>query len=170
MKRQAPPPRKNNRGNKPAPRAKRKPSDTRIRKSGNVYYLIQKERRRIPWRWVIAILLVFIGAIASAYSYAQIHSVNREIEVSRQELNRQRLDNRNLESQLVGNYSREEIERLAYERLGMREPDVSQIIYFFSPHQSDVIMAIDAPARTPENNFWQNIAAFFQGIWARATG
>ena len=182
MRRQAPPPRRN-RKPQPAPQPRpnrqkqtnssRKPTtntNTEVRKSGNVYYLVDKQRRSVPWRWVVAILLVFIGAIGSAYSYAQIHSVQREISASRQNLTSQQAENRNLESQLVGNYPREELERMAYERLNMGEPDPSQIIYFHAPQQSVVTMAIEDPTPAPEGGFWHNISAFFQGIWANISG
>ena len=176
MRQQAPPPRGNRRPN-PAPKPRpnrqkqakakqKKLDDKELRRRGNVTYVIEKQRRGIPWRWVIAIVLVFVGAIASAYTYAQIHSVQREISASRQSLTSQQAENRSLESQLVGNYPREDLERMAYERLNMGEPDHSQIIYFHAPRQSVVTMAIEDPTPAPNRSFWHNIAAFFQGIWA----
>ena len=176
MRQQAPPPRGNRRPEStPQPRPnrqkraqanKKKIADKEIRKRGKVTYVIEKQPRSIPWRWVVAIVLVFLGAIASAYSYAQIHSVQREISASRQNLTNQQADNRSLELQLVGNYPRDELERMAYERLNMGAPDHSQILYFHAPQQSVVTMAIEDPTPIPERSFWQNITAFFQGIRA----
>jgi len=117
---------------------------------------------------IIALIIVFIGAIGSAYSYAQIYSVQQEINESRNDLNNQRVTNRNLESHVTRNYSREEIERLAWERLDMRPPDPSQIIYFHLPNQSGVMMSTYIPQTpTQENYFWQGIVAFFSGIRER---
>ena len=175
MRQKAPPPRGNRKTRSKPSGQKRsstkvKDNNTEVRKSGNVYYLIQKQPRRIPWRWVIAIILVFAGAIGSAYSFAQIHYVQREISTSRANLNNIRYENRNLEAQLAGNYSRDEIERLAYERLNMGEPELFQIIDFYVPHQSIPTLAIEDPTPPPQTGFWQNIAGFFQRIWARTTG
>ena len=180
MRQQAPPPRGNRKprsasGPRPNRQKQAKPeqqklADKELRKRGNVTYVIEKQPRSIPWRWVIAIILVFAGAIFSAYTYAQIHSVQREINVSRNNLTNQQAENRYLELQLVGNYPREELERMAYERLDMREPDQSQILYFHAPQRGVVSFAIEDPTPAPNISFWQNIAAFFQGIWANVSG
>lgn len=139
--------------------------NTKVRKQGNVYYMFHKTRRRVPLRLIVALIIVFFGAIGSAYTYAQIHSVQRETEVARQRLNNQRVANSNLESLITRNYTREEIEALASERLGMGPPDPSQIIYFHVPHQSGVMLSTYTPAPQPtENYFWQAIVSFFRNM------
>ena len=113
------------------------------------------------------LLIVFFGAVGSAFSYAQIHSLNQEIRSNRRAIDNQLIINHDLESQLsvAERYTREEIERLAYERLGMSEPDASQIFYFDVPSQSFVSMSINAQSHEPsENYFWQGIRAFFSDI------
>jgi len=147
-----------------------KPIDatTKVRRKGNVYYLFHKNRRRVPWRIIVALLFVFAGAIGTAYTYAQIHSVQQEIDVYRRQLTTQTVNNRNLESQVTRNYTREEIERHASERLGMSAPDPSQIIYFHVPHQSGVLLSEYFPDEiSAENHFWQGLVAFFRGIRER---
>jgi len=143
-------------------------SDTTIRKRGNVYYMFYKTRRRVPWRIIIALIVVFIGAIGSAFSFAQIHSVRQEIESSQQTLLNQRVTNSNLEAQITQNYTREEIEFMASE-LGMGPPDPSQIVYFHVPHHSGVILSTYAPQQIneTETGFWQSIVDFFSGIFSR---
>ena len=110
------------------------------------------------------LMLVFVGAIGSAFSYAQMHGVQRQIAQSRRELNEQHIAITTLNAQVTERYTREEIERLAYERLGMGEPDPSQIIYFHVPHQSHARMHANAPPPSTENYFWQSIVAFFNGM------
>ena len=130
--------------------------------------MFHKTKRRVPWRIIIALIVVFIGAIGSAFSYAQIHNVEQEIEVSRQALASQRIANSNLEAQITRNYTREEIESLASERLGMGPPDPSQIIYFRVPHQSGVLLSTYAPHQLYEadTGFWQGIVDFFRSIFS----
>jgi len=142
--------------------------NTTIRKRGNVYYLFHKTRRRVPWRIIIALIIVFIGAIGSAYSYAQIHEMQQQIEDSRQALISQQVTNSNLEAQITRNYTREEIEALASERLGMGPPDPSQIIYFHVPHQSGIMLSTYAPEQPveAERGFWQGIVDFFRSIFS----
>jgi len=134
-----------------------------------VYYVIHKTRKRVPWRVIIALIIVFIGAIGSAFIYAQLHSVQRQIAQNRQRLSAQQEANILLDSLVVERYTLSEIERRGYE-LGLRPPDPSQIIYFYVPRQSGVSFAIDDPMPPPENYFWQGIVAFFRDIWGRITG
>ena len=180
MRAQSPPPRRRGNRKQSAPRTnkriqsisqsvrnKSRNSNTTIRKRGNVYYMFHKSRRRIPWRLVIMLLLVFVGAIGSAFSYAQMHGVQRQIAQSRRELNEQQVAITTLNAQVTERYTREEIERLAYERLGMSEPDPSQIIYFHVPHHSHVTMHTSPQPPSAENYFWQSIVAFFNNIFDR---
>ena len=146
------------------------PPTTVRSKRDNVYYLYNEERRRVSLRLIFMLFVVFLGAVGSAYGYALIHSVQREISQTRHALNNQLLINHELETQLdvAERYSREELERLAYERLGMREPDPSQIIYFYVPPHSYVRMNINEPQeQASENYFWQGVVAFFRSMRER---
>ena len=151
--------------------ARPKPLDpnTTVRKRGNVYFMFHKTQSRVPWRLIIALLIVFIGAIGSAFSYAQIHSVQREITRSRQALSDQQVANTFLDAMVIERYTHNEIERRAHE-LGLRPPDPSQIIYFHVPRQSGVSVSIGDSLPPPENYFWQGIVSFFQGIRERIFG
>ena len=138
--------------------------NTKVQKRGKVYYVIHKTPMRVPWRVIIALAFVFIGAIGSAYSYARIHSVQREIRQNRQALNNQLTSNTLLDSMIVERYTLNEIERRALE-LGLRPPDPSQIIYFHVPRISGVSVApseVQPPAT--ENYFWRGVLDFFRGI------
>jgi len=136
-----------------------------MRKKGNVIYLFDRTRRRIPWRIIIALIFVFVGATASAYSYAQIHNVQQEISESQRDYRNQVTANSNLEAQITRNYTREEIEYHARTRLGMGLPDPSQIIYFHVPHHDGVLTSTYAPPiPTTQTGFWQGIVDFFRGL------
>ena len=175
---QTPPPRRSRRS-QPAPRttaprarrtrvARPKPLDpnTTVRKRGNVYFMYHKTRKRVPWRVIIALIIVFIGAIGSAFSYAQIHSVQRHNATLRQTLADKQVANTLLDSMVIERYTHSEIERRAHE-LGLRPPDPSQIIYFHVPLQSGVSVTVDDPLPPTENYFWQGITAFFRNAWNR---
>jgi len=139
--------------------------NTTVRKKGNVYFMFHKTRRKFPLRVVIALICVFVGAIGSAYSYAQIHTVQQEIATSRRDLSNQQITNSNLEAQITRSYTREEIEYHASVRLGMGPPDASQIIYFHVPHHSGVLASTYAsPIPTATTGFWQSLLDFFRGI------
>jgi len=112
---------------------------------------------------------VLVGGLGSAYSFAQQHLLQRQIVAARAELVDLEWQNRYMESQRAESFTREQIERRAYE-LGMREPDPSQIIYFPVERVNRVEMAIYEPTPPPENYFWQGIVAFFRGIRDRVVG
>jgi len=144
-------------------------TDATIRKRGNVYYLFQRQRRRISWRLVFALFLVFLGGVGSAVSFANIHTLQREIRISQAALRAQEAYNLTLGADTAERYTHEEIARRA-RALGLGEPDPSQIIYFHSaPLHSSVIFRY-GPATYQENYFLQGIFDFFSGIIDRITG
>lgn len=155
----------------PNPRSKPKGQNqstqqgAKVRKKGNVIYLVDKTRRRIPWRVIISLIFVFVGATAIAFSYAQIHTVHQEINASEQAIRDMSITNSNLEAQITRSYTREEIEHHARTRLGMGPPDPSQIIYFNVPLHDGVLVSTYAPPipNTP-TGFWQGIVDFFRGL------
>jgi len=160
------PARGNGRKQPPKRQQSRKPqvdANTKVRKQGNVYYVFHKSPKRVPWRLIIALFLVLLGGLGSAYSYAQIHAIQRQIAISRSELTNLEFSNRYLEAQRVESHTREQIERMAY-ALGMREPDPSQIIYFNVERVNRIEMTVYEPAVPVENYFWQGVVAFFRGI------
>ena len=143
-------------------------SNVTIRKRGKVYYMFHKQQRRIPWRLVISLLLVFLCGVGSAVSFAQIHSVQRQITQLRQRYSAQIETNITLEAIASERYTHEMIAQRARE-LGLAEPDPSQIIYFYAPHHNHVVITYDQ-VRPQENYFWQGIREFFGGIVDRVLG
>jgi len=134
-----------------------------------VYYVFHNERRRIPWKLIFALLLVFFGGIGSAVTYANNHEIRREINISRNRLNSQLATNRSLLADTTERYSHDEIVRRA-RAMGMGEPDPSQIIYFYAaPLHSSVVFTYN-PASNQDNNFWQGLAEFFRGMGNRVFG
>jgi len=140
-----------------------------VRKSGNVYYLFHRERRNIPWRLVFALLLVFVGGVGSAVSYANIHTLQREIRISQAALRAQEAYNLYLDADTVERYTHEEIARRA-RALGLGEPDPAQIIYFYQAPLSSHLFITYSPASPQENYFVQGIVAFFRSIRERIFG
>ena len=140
--------------------------DAKVRKRGNVYFLFQKERRRsIPWQLAATIILAFALGIGSAVSYATISNLNRQISVSLDRLGRQRENNLSLGVTMTARYNRYEISHRA-RALGLREPDPSQIIYFYAPAQSSVFIR-PTLEHEQENYFWRGVVAFIRDAIGR---
>jgi len=117
---------------------------------------------------IVALFLVFLGGVGSAVSYANINDVQREIRISQQALRVQQEAVLSMDAVTIERYTHEEIARRA-RQLGFSEPDPSQIIYFYAPPQSHVIIT-DSPSATQENYFWQGIITFFNSIRDRIFG
>jgi len=139
--------------------------DTTVRKRGNVYFLYHKKRRGISWRLAITILLVFVVGVGVAVSFATIHNVDRQITARRAALTRQLENNLSLDARTVERYTHDEIVRRAH-AMGLREPDSSQIVYFYAPVYSQVVFRY-TPAIDNENQFWQGVIAFLRGLAER---
>ena len=151
-----------------AGRKKNSESDVTIRKRGKIYFMYHKRRWRMPWRLIIPLVLVFMCGIGIAVSFAQIHSVERQITQTRQRYMAQQATNAVLEAAMV-EYAYEVITQRARE-LGLSEPDPSQIIYFYAPHLTSHVVITYDRVLPQENYFWQGIRGFFSGIADRIFG
>jgi len=139
--------------------------DAKVRKSGNVFFLYHKKRKRISWRLVVTIILVFFVGVGTAVSFATISNMERQIAASQARLTWQQTHNLHLESNTVARYSHEEIAHRA-RILGFNEPDPSQIIYFYTPVSNSVHFRYN-PVSEPENHFWQGVTTFIRDTITR---
>lgn len=180
---------RNRRGNPlPKPTRKIKKTETRLNKDkdkdkdrtnlpqvlvrGNVIFILRNDIRKwlIPWRMVISILFIFAGAMGTAITAAHIANTEVQINRARAERTRYQYLNATLADQVNERYTREEVERIASERLGMFRPDPSQIIEINVPLQSYVHLNTAAHVLPGQNYFWQEIVNFVNGIVDRIFG
>jgi len=131
----------------------------------NVIAIPQRGGRRLfaSWRVVVTLVLIFAVALGSALTFANIASVESQIVRARNDRMRYQQATMALRDQASERYTREEIERIARERLGMTWPDPSQIIEIYVPRQSYVVLNTDEDVLPGQNYFWQGIVSFITG-------
>jgi len=139
---------------------------------GNIYFLVESEasQYRIPRNIIITIAIIFICALASVLTHAQITGVNTQITQANRDI--RALSNERLvhETRLMGRYSIEEIEFYAFMRLGMSHPDPSQIIEINVPAQDSVVLNREEALLPRQNYFWLDIRRFISGLFDRIFG
>ena len=144
-----------------------------ILKRGNIFFIVENEQGqyRMPRNLIISLFVIFACALAIVLTHAQITGMERQIAQERIRLHLLDEYNRNLESQIGGNYTLEEIEYIAIMRLGMTPPDPSQIIEINVPRQSHVeFNRSEHTLSGRENYFWLDIRNFISGALDRIFG
>jgi cell division protein FtsL len=119
-------------------------------------------RYRLNGRIVFTLLLIFAGALSLALTFALITEARHQISVTRALIQEQRDANTTLRSQLTENYTLDEIERIAVERLGMIKPDQSQIITVYVPKQN--YSELSSSQEPEDESIWQTVVSFFQNL------
>ena len=137
---------------------------------GNILFVIAKSGLEIPFAFGITLVIIFIGAIGSAMSHAQITNTEQAIVAARAALVSYQNDNTTLEAQIFNRYTTDEIERIARLYLGMEFPDPSQIIDIYVPRLDNVVLNIDENILPREVSFWQSTTEFISGLFNRMLG
>jgi cell division protein FtsB len=128
-------------------------------------------RRRISFRIIFSLILIGLGGIGSALTYAVIYDVQVKITQTTRAYNAQREENAALRAQLGERYSLAEVERIAREELNMSEPDASQIIHIQVPKESYVVLNDgDEVTEDTENYFWEGLASYISDLFNRLMG
>jgi cell division protein FtsL len=141
-------------------------------KRGDQVHKVDATPRRFPLSapMVFTILLIFVGALSSAAAAAHIANTRREITLARQQRDAALDANRTLQSQMPVPFTLDEIEQIAYERLGMARPDPMQIIYINVPPVSHVVLNPDAGILPRDSSFWEEMRIFVTDILNRVFG
>jgi len=139
----------------------------------NVIFIMDKKEDRkfkIPWLLIFTIIIIFAGAIGSAYASARISTTELDIAAARDR--RLALQNTNITMQeLVSDqYTNEQIEQFAIENLGMSFPDPSQIHEIYVPRHSYVVLNTAYYALPAPNYFWEDIVEIISGFLSRVFG
>lgn len=140
---------------------------------GRVYFLIlnQKGQYRIPYQVILSALISFACALVIILTSAQISGMERLIAQRLSDYRALHQEYISLDSRTGGRYTVEEIEYLAFTRLGMTHPDPSQIIEIYVPRQPQVLrFNRDENLLPTENYFWQDIRTFASDILDRVFG
>ncbi|MCL2189518.1 MAG: hypothetical protein FWC16_11360 [Defluviitaleaceae bacterium] len=152
---------------------KRKKGDNIVRlKRGDQVHIIDTRNRRFALSapMIFTFILIFIGALSSGIASAHMANTRREVTRTRQTRDAQLDANRTLASQMPTPFTLDEIEQIAQERLGMARPDPSQIIYINVPPVSGVVFNPYAHILPPDTTFWEEMSAFWVGIFNRVFG
>ncbi|MCL2602887.1 MAG: cell division protein FtsL [Defluviitaleaceae bacterium] len=153
------------------PKAPKKNNIIYLKKGDQVHKVdARKPRFSVSPVLVFTVIVIFVGALGSAAAAAHMANTRQELAFERQRLNAQLDANRILAGQIIHPFSLEEIERIAYERLGMARPDPSQIIYINVPPVSHVTFNPEADILPRGTTFWEEMGAFFQGVFNRVFG
>ena len=133
---------------------------------GNIVYIHQTNSKgyRISLRMIFSVLLVLVAAIGVVLSSAQTSNTRAQIAAARRELAEKQYEIITLRAQLEDRYTLLEIEQIASARLGMTQPDPSQIINIYVPRQSYVVLNTDEHLIPVQNYFWQEITSFVTGL------
>ena len=126
-------------------------------------------RYRISFRILFTIFLILVGGVGSALSYAVIQDTQRKTHEARRDLAAQKELNAATRTDITQQYTLDEVERVAVERLEMNKPDASQIIYIHVPKQSHVVLNAGEEAPEKEYNFWDGIVNFVTETVRRLT-
>jgi cell division protein FtsL len=118
---------------------------------------------RIPTTTLVTIVIIFLGTLGIAFTYAETYTTRRQIVAVRREIQEQKEANISLRTEITQRYTLDEVARQALGRLNMNEPDPSQIYYIEVPKQSYVVLNPDIQEETDDTNyFWQGIVRFFE--------
>ena len=110
---------------------------------------------RIPFRVIFTVFLIFAGGVGTAFTFAYLQDMRRQINSTRAAIFAQRSENTATNAELSQHLSIEYIERIAIERLNMGPAEASQIIRINVPRQNYVVQS-NAPPRPEPENMWQS--------------
>jgi len=140
---------------KPLKKAKRRVSKVVFRKRIDPRIKINKEI-------VFIIMIIFFGMIGIVYTQAIAQGAFNDGKKIRSQLSEVRIHNRALYTELYENYDKEEIERIAVERLNMSKRKPHQEIYVSVPKTSYIVNN-PKPAVKPQLGMIDSIINFIYG-------
>ena len=139
----------------PPPLAKPQPK-TKIKSARRVEYIRFDSRRyRIPIHILFTVVLIFAGGVGTAFSFAYLHDMRRQMNNTRRYIQEQRAENIAVQAEIARHLSIDEVSRIAREYLNMGPPDVSQIVRINVPHQSYVVQSY-APYNPRPQGMWRS--------------
>jgi len=157
---------------KPRPTQKKKAKKKSFFKASNAQYIYEDKKNwlRLPMQVIATSMVVFACAMIIVLFNGQITGTERELTVANSDLRALQETNRNLESQIGGNYTLEEIEFYAFTQLGMTLPDPAQVIEINIPRQSHAMLSTQEFLPPAENFLWQDVSTFVRGLFNRLFG
>ena len=103
-----------------------------------------RDHRYVAFKYVLVVIVVFVGAIISMASYVKVDNINMEIRRQKSELDNLKQTNAILAAEITEQLDLDYIKEEAVTRLGMAEPQQYQIVYIDVPKQSYTVQyAVD---------------------------
>jgi len=140
-------------------------------KRGNVFFVVERGQQYRPSKnLLISLAVIFCCALMVVLAHAQITGVETQILQANRQLRSISDENFALETQMRRHYTTDQIEYIAFMRLGMTHPDPAQIIEINVPRQNHVMFNTAEEILPQENYFWPGLRMFFSGILDRLIG
>jgi len=141
----------------PVRRARRKRRLRPFKQLKRQYEVIKYDTRRyrIPLHIFFTVFLIFAGGVGTAFSFAFLQDMRRQIDSSRTAIHQQRAENIAFRQEVIQHLSKEEVSYIASTRLNMGPLDPSQIIRINVPRQSYVVQSYQATVPVPQG-MWQS--------------
>jgi len=124
----------------------------------------------ISWQLIVTLALILFGGLGTLAIQAHVTNTSLRIDAARAYLVGLQGETFTYRSLLRDQYTIDEIERIAMERLGMTHPDPAQIIDIYVPLQPTVRLNMDDRAMPAENFLWEEIRTFLTGVLDRIFG
>ena len=140
-------------------------------KRGNIFFVVERGQQYRPSKnLLISLAVIFCCALMVVLANAQITGAETQIAQANRRLRTVSDENFALEAQMRRHYTTDQIEYIAFMRLGMRHPDPAQIIEINVPRQNHVMFNTAEDILPQESHFWSDLRIFFNGILDRLIG
>lgn len=123
---------------------------------------LKRERQKHRVKLVLAMLVVFMGAIVTTVSYAMVEEQKVRLSNMQDELTALQSANASLEAEITEQMSLDYVEKEATTRLGMSEPQSYQVVYIDVPKQSYTMQYSEAETEEPTGFSLASIANLFK--------
>ncbi len=124
-----------------------------------------KSNRKVKFRLVLSILLVFFAGLTVMYRFALITQLSYDVSRKEQLYNALRNENSILRVQVETNTDLALIKEIAETELGMQKPDKSQIVYIKVP-RNDYTVVLNTPEKAggEDDNIFKTFTKRIAGL------
>ncbi len=115
---------------------------------------------------ILTIIFIFLGAFSLAISYANLYDKQQQVSKLTAELKTMKQENDSLQLEISESFDKDEIERIAKERLRMINPKPYQIIHINVPRNNYVVLAGDNPKTNQSEGFVESVKGIIVKVQA----
>jgi hypothetical protein len=100
------------------------------------------------------IFIIFAGGVGTAFTYAYLQDMRRQIAETRDSIGSLRDENAAQQAEIARHIAMEDVERIARNEFNMARADISQIVLIDVPRPSYVVQS-EEPGRYYQQSIWQ---------------